>query len=189
MKNRKGLTARSALVIVSAAVLLITCVGMTVAFIIDRTNTITNTFVPSKVSCSVQEINWEDGNTVKTDVSVQNTGDTGAYIRAAIVINWQNSNGDVYGTAPVENIDYTISLNNTGWTLGSDGFYYHKVAVDPGKFTEKLIENCTVTAAAPADGYTLSVEILASAVQSTPDTAVNQAWGATVTDGTLSPAS
>lgn len=189
MKNKKSLTARSILVIVSAATLLLACVGMTVAFIIDSTNTITNTFVPSQVSCLVQETNWEDGNTVKTDVSVQNTGDTGAYIRAAIVINWQDDEGNVYGTAPVNGVDYTISINNEDWTLGRDGFYYHKSAVDPSNLTSVLIENCTVKAVAPKDGYTLSVEILASAVQSTPATAAEQAWGATVTDGTLSPAS
>jgi len=187
MKIKKQITARTVTVIVSTVLLVLACVGMTVAFIIDKTDPITNIFQPSTVSCEVNEKNWTDGDTVKEEVVVVNTGDTDAFIRCAIVINWQNDAGEVLGTAPVENTDYSLKLNLKNWTPGSDGYYYHKSEVSPEQTTEVLVRSCEVLAAAPKDGYTLSVEILASAIQSSPETAVMDAWGATVSNGVLTP--
>lgn len=189
MNNKKRIPKKSLLLIISSAVLVLSLVGMTIAFIIDKTDPITNIFKPSRVSCSVIEENWTDGNTVKENVKILNTGDTDAYIRSAIVVTWQNENGEVLGVAPALGTDYTISLNTTDWALGNDGYYYHKSAVEDGTNSAVLINSCEVTAEAPTAGYTLSVEILASAVQSEPDTAVNDAWGVTVNnDGTITPA-
>ena len=44
-----------------------------------------------------------------------------------------------------------------------------------------LIKECKkVDGVTPPDGYDLSVEIIASGIQSTPDGAVKEAWGMTV---------
>lgn len=189
MKNKKHISKRLILVILSAVILIVSLVGVTVAFIIDKTDPITNTFKPSQVSCQVIEESWVNGSTVKEDVKILNSGDTDAYVRTAIVVNWQNEDGEILGIAPVLGDDYTIDINDQDWIQGSDGYYYHRSIIESGTNSSVLIENCTVTAEAPADGYTLSVEILASAVQSSPATAVNDAWGASVSDdGILSPA-
>lgn len=191
MKNKKVLSVRTIVVISSVLALLLCAAGLTIAYIMDKTDPVTNTFTPSKVSCEVHEINWQDGSTVKEDVMVMNTGDTSAYIRSAIVVTWQNDLGEVYSKAPVKDTDYSIDLNlNTenGWILGDDGYYYHKSPVsskDGENLTETLINSCTVLSDAPAEGYTLSVEILASAVQSEPDEAVKDAWGATVDENNI----
>ena len=68
--------------LVSAA-LICTAVAATVSFIIDTTNPVENVMTPSKVACQVTETFEND---VKTNVAVKNTGDTEAYIRAAIVV-------------------------------------------------------------------------------------------------------
>ena len=76
-------------------------------------------------------------------------------------------------------------LNKVDW-FEKDGYYYAKAPVAPKGNTPVLIEKCTEVAANAPDGYTLSLEILADAIQSTPTRAVEQAWGVTVdTDGLL----
>ena len=187
MKYKFRFSKRALILMISAVLLFTCCVGFTLAFIVDRTDTIANIFNPGRVSCRVLETDWENGDLVKSDVSVLNTGDTQAFIRAAVVINWQNANGDVYSIAPVEGTDYSITFNTDGsWVQGADGYYYCLAPVNAEDDTPVLISNCTVTGASPAEGYTLSVEILATAVQSTPDTAVKDAWNLTIdNDGKL----
>lgn len=146
------------------ALLLTTAVGGTLAYLSTQSTAVQNEFRPTEVTCKVNEPGWEDGSTTKSNVSIQNVGDVPAYIRAAIVVTWQDGNGNVLGQAPVPGTDYTLSIGS-GWSKGSDGFYYYRTPVPAGDSTGVLIESCQVTAAAPAAGYTLHVEVLGSAIQ------------------------
>lgn len=170
------------------ALVLTLSVGGTIAYLITDTRPVTNTFTPGNVACAVVESGWKDGNTTKKDVTIQNTGNTDAYIRAAIVVTWQNADGNVLGKAPVLGSDYTLELaTDTGWDITtSDGYYYYATAVSANNSTGILINECKVLNPAPAEGYTLCVEVLADAIQATPINAVKDAWGVTVTDGKIS---
>lgn len=172
---------RQALLLAALAVIVMGVVGGTVAYLVTNTTPVTNTFEPGYVTCVINE-KGPDGkegfknnfDTVKKNVTVTNTGIVYAYIRAAIIVTWKDSSGNIAATVPVEGTDYTLELNNTNWTE-SGGYYYHKGSVAPNAQTEKLIKTCT---ALKSNGdYTLSVEILADAIQSSPDSAVTQAWG------------
>lgn len=77
---------------------------------------------------------------------------------------------------PVLGTDYTIALGTSGWTIGTDGYYYYDPAVPSGSTTANLI-NSLVSLKAP-QGYTLAVDILADAIQATPIEAVREAWPA-----------
>lgn len=160
--RRGGL--RLALLFASIVLVLAVAVGGIVAFITTTTNThpITNTFTPSKVTTAVEETL---SGKAKSNVKIKNTGDTSAYIRAAVVITWKNAEGAVYGKAPTAGTDYTISYSTTDWIEGGDGFWYHKSPVNAGATTGVLISNCTCVGNAP-DGYFLNVEIVGSGVQS-----------------------
>lgn len=156
-KNKKSLT-----LIVSLILIITIGVGGTLAYLITSTSAVKNTFTPSKVVISVDET--FDGNT-KEDVVIQNHRDSvKAYIRAAIVVNWMDNHGNVWATTPELGKDYTMTPG-TGWTLGTDGIYYHKGAVPAGKPTEVLITEAKPLVEAPADGYYLSIEILAQGIQ------------------------
>ena len=187
---RKFISKKSIL-IVTLALLLTVAVGSTLAYIFMRTDPVNNTFTPAQVSCAVVE---EFKDNVKSNVKIQNTGDTDAYIRVAIVITWKNDQGVVWAEAPTSN-DYTIEWNLTadGWVKGPDGYYYYTQKVAPhgglhDGLTDVLITSCTpVTGNAP-EGYVLSVEIVASAIQASPDTVVEEQWKTGVSDannGTL----
>ena len=144
--------------------------GGTLAWLTQTTETENNNFSYGTVSCAINE-NFT--GTTKSAVSVTNTGNTPAYIRAACIVNWVDAQGNIAANVPA---DYTYSLfiPGDGWTEGKDGYYYYNGVVDPNATTTGSLLTCT---SHPADGeYKLSVKVIASAVQATPSTAVNEAW-------------
>lgn len=174
-RKRKLRFRKSFVVLASVVVLMLGVIGGTLAYLTTDTTPVTNNFSYGHVSCTVEES--FDGGT-KSNVTVKNTGDTDAYIRAMVIVNWKDASGNVYGKQPVENSDYTISYGS-GWTPNG-GYYYYNAPVADGASTSALIASCTeVTANRPAEGYALSVEIIADAVQSEPANAVQNAWGYT----------
>ena len=172
---------RLATLLVSLVLVLGVAVGGTVAFLSTRTDSKENTFTPSEVTCAVTET---FKNNVKSQVAVKNTGDTTAFIRAAINVTWMSNqdaaNQTVSAKVPLKNKDYSITLaENTNWIQGADGYYYYQLPVKPQDSTKVLIEECKLLKdASVPDGYHLSVEIVASAIQSVPEAAVKAAWGA-----------
>ncbi len=180
-KRKRRLTPWAA---VALALTLALSVGGTVAYLSTASGSVTNTFTPTPVACTVIEDPFEQGeSSVKTNVSVQNTGEADAYIRATIVVTWQNEAGEVLGKTPVLNEDYTLSINEKtdknpegGWKKGNDGYWYciKADAVDDTK-TAVLINPCE--ALTSQGDYTLSVEILAQAIQAEPASVVKSIWG------------
>ena len=125
------------------------------------------------VKCEVDET-FKDN--VKSNVSIKNTGDTTAYIRAFVNVTWMNESGQVASVSP-KSTDYMIEYSTSGWLKGSDGYYYYSLPVQPNNKTAVLINSCRLleTASAP-DGYYLSVEIVCSSIQSTPVSVVSDIW-------------
>lgn len=187
--NQAGKSAKrkSFIVLFSLALILLFAVGGTIAYIVTSTNDVKNTFEPAQVACEVEE--QFNGNE-KSDVKIKNTGNTDAYIRAAVIITWKDSDGNISAVAPVAGTDYNIIYQLGDWIKGSDGYYYFKNPVAAGAVTgTALIDSCELLESCnrPGDNYDLSVEILADAIQSVPPTAVNESWPAVEADadGTL----
>ena len=179
-KAAHGGAKRSFVLVASVLVLLLAVAGGTLAWLTANTGPVVNTFAPAHVTCQVDET--FDGIT-KSDVKVKNAGDIPAYIRAYIVVTWKDSDGNVYGQKPVKDTDYTMTMGSNGWTQ-KDGYWYCNTAIDSGGFTPVLIDSCTSNNSAP-DGYNLSVEIIAEAIQSVPEAAVETAWGVTISEGSV----
>ena len=164
---------RSGILLAAVIVLLAGAVGGTWAFLVAQSEPVQNNFTYAHVSCKIDE---KFDGTTKSDVKIQNTGDIPAYIRARIVVTWKDASGNV-SAVPVKDSDYTMTMG-TGWTKGTDDYWYYKTAVDAGEETPILITKCEKKGNAPKD-YDLSVEILADAIQSEPANAVTEAWGNT----------
>lgn len=172
----KTLFALLAIVMVIGAV-----VGTTVAFLVDKTGNVQNTFEYAKVSCEVTET---FNGTSKSNVQITNTGTTDAYIRATYVVNWLDKDGNIAASVP-EGYSYTLSENpEKTWTKGENGYFYYLTPVAPGKSTPESLLTCTVTRPKNPE-YRLSVEILATAIQSQPAKAVGEAWGVTISQGSV----
>ena len=182
MNGKRVMKTKQPVALVALLVLLCCTVAGTLAYLVDKTPEVKNTFEPAKVTTEVKE---EFDGTTKSEVKIRNTGNIPAYIRAAVIINWADKDGNVYGgAAPAETTDYTISYNKADWKL-IDGYWYCKTVVQVGSETPALIESCskTSTAAVP-EGYDLQVTILADGIQadgvgSNGKTPMEDAWGVT----------
>ncbi len=165
---------RTAVLLIAVILLISTAVGSTVAFLATKTEPVENSFEYANVSCKVTQNCDTDGSIVQ----VKNTGTISAYIRAAVVANWMDVDGNIAASVP-EEYSYDLTCSSGSWTQDKDGFFYYLLPVAPGALTEGSLLTCTVTC--PEDPeYTLSVEVLAEAIQSTPASAVNEAWSAAV---------
>lgn len=182
------LNKKSLVLLVCVTLLLTFAVSGTVAFLADNSGPVVNEFTPVNVTPTVNE---SFSGTVKSNVKIGNTGNINAYIRAMVIITWQNEAGNVLPMLPVatgNSPDYSITWGTSGWDRETtDGFYYHTAPVAPSGETSVLITECKPLKAAPVKGYTLHVEILAQSIQAQPTTAVTNSWGVTVAaDGTIS---
>lgn len=164
-QNKKsGFWRRPALVVLSLAMLLLASVGGTLAFLIDKTGSVENTFTPSTMTTTITE---EFDGVVKQDVQIKNTGDVDAWIRATVIFNWADAAGN-----PVKQVDMgdlDISLNNSDWFKSGD-YYYHCAEVKVGESTEPLITSVKLVddVTPPAGADHLQVTIVSQAIQSSP---------------------
>lgn len=173
----KRINKKVILLAVSLLLILSAAIGGTVAYLIDQTGSITNTFTPAKVTPRIEE--EFPNQSVKNDVQIKNDGDIPAYIRVKVVVTWKNGN-DVYGVAPKPVTDYTWQIPGTDWVKGSDGIYYYTKPVPAGEKTSVLLTACQPVAGRAPAGYSLSVDIHAQAIQAEPTAAVTSAWRVTV---------
>ena len=163
------------LVTLSLVLLLGVAGGATLAYIVAAGGTVENSFISGEVKCSVGD-----------DYAVTNDGNADAYIRTAVVINWENAEGQINGTAPKAGTNYTLSVDETNWELGEDGFYYYKTVVTFDGATEKTTPVVTISnVTGNPEGFELVVEVLAEAIQAEGmgediDTA-QEAWAAAKT--------
>lgn len=175
MTNRK----KRLFLLACCALLAVSVIGGTFAYLMQASAQKVNAFTPAQVSCNVDET--FDGR-IKTNVNVQSTSDIDAYLRVRLVSYRQNAAGEkIGGTAPI--LPFTLG---EGWFY-QNGFYYYNKPVAPGESpAADLLSRYELTEYTDADGGVQVLEILAEAIQANPATAVAEAWGVTVTGGTLS---
>lgn len=162
---------RTAVLLIAVLLLITTAVGSTAAFLVTKTEPVEESFAYAQVSCQVTDA-----------LAVQNTGTAQAYIRASYAVNWLDVDGYIAAAAP-EGYSCGLLENQDDWTEGGDGYFYYPYPVAPGSEAPSLL---TCSPSYPEDPeYTLSVEVVAEAIQSTPAEAAEEAWGVTVSDGVL----
>ncbi len=180
-QNKSRLSQKTRVVLLVSVLLMLTIsVIGSIAYLVDNTKPLKNIFTPTSVPIKVEED--LDGD-VKKNVQITNTGNTDAYIRAAVIVTWVDKDGNVYGQSPVAGTDYTIDWKKDGW-VEYGGYYYYTTAVTPNGSTGVLFTECKPLIS--KDGYQLSVEIVAQSIQAQPASAVEEAWKINVTsDGSL----
>lgn len=166
MKSRK----KTILLAVTITLVLVASVGGTIAWITTSTPGIENKFTPSTVKTGIEE-NFD--KTVKTDITVKNTGDTAVYVRVALVGNWCNEKGEI-----VEK--WTPSITpGSGWKDGNDGYYYYTTPLQPTKGTSDLLNGGSIDTKAN-NGLHLEVTVLHQSIQANPTSVVEGLWSVTV---------
>ena len=180
--------------LIAFCVCILACAAVSgsLAWLISTPEHVVNSFIPGEVTIQVDET-FDDEHTTKQNVSIKNTGNVPAYIRVALVPAWVDDEGNIAAKpASLEQLDSDCDIAwgkdgngyEADWFKGSDGFYYCKTFINPGKSTPILIKSCTVK-----DGehkYDFELQIIASAVQSLPTSTVGEVWPVVVgPDGTL----
>lgn len=156
----------------SAIVLLIGFAGGSLAYLFTHTDSITNTFTPAEVDVTIQEA--FDHQKKKENVKFQNTGDVPVYMRARLVINWTDANGNIV-PAPEGYSVNKVGLPGEGWKENK-GYYYYTSPVAADASTTNLVDS--ITARTPDNPeYYLLVDVLVETIQATPTQAVLDAWG------------
>ena len=174
-------TGRLATMVIATVLLLALAIGGTVAWLSTKGDPIINTFNPSEVACQVEE-SFDKTTGEKRNVNVTNTGDTTAYIRVKLVTYRTNDAGQhIGGTATIPS--FTLGEN---W-VEFGGYYYYTLPVAAGeKPATNLTETMTLTSSySDADGGHQAIDVMAEAIQSEPARAVGQAWGVSISQGSV----
>lgn len=131
--------------------------------------------LPDEVDVEVEDL--VEG-VVKKNVTIQNTGISTGYIRAAIVGYWvDSSTGDI--VAPWNETEDGAFEYDTDWSIywrnGSDGFYYHVQPVEHDGYTYPLFDKYTLSESAATNhsGQKLELNIVAQIVI---ESEVDKAW-------------
>ncbi len=172
-------TGRLTAMVIATALLLALAISGTVAWLTTKDAPITNTFNPSKVACEVTE---SFNGTVKSSVNVKNTGDIDAYIRVKLVTYRTNAQGQhIGGTAELPS--FTLGAN---WVKYGDYYYYTLPVAAGQKPAANLTDSMTLTAEyTDVDGGKQAIDVMAEAIQSVPAEAVGEAWGVTISEGSV----
>ena len=182
-KRRKKLN----MFFVALVLLFLGAVGGTMAFLLDTTSRVENTFTPAEVKISINET---VENNTKSGIYFTNSDDSKSvpvYIRATLAVYWtdtfdatddgvDNPTEHIVPKPVDPNVGVTVGevLTKNGWFQVGD-IYYYAFPVAPGKKTEDMLTETTVSIPA---GSTLKcyIDVRAEAIQAEPKTAVETAW-------------
>lgn len=174
-------TGRLTAMVIATVLLLALAIGGTLAWLSTKDEPIQNKFLPTKVTCEVMET-FNGSTGVKSNVNVKNTGTIDAFIRVKLVTYRTNDAGQhIGGTATIPS--FTLGEN---W-VEFGGYYYYTLPVAAGeKPATNLTETMTLTSSySDADGGHQAIDVMAEAIQSGPAQAVGQAWGVSISQGSV----
>lgn len=183
-------------VLLVAAIFVCAAVGTVSAFMVKRGGNSdaspAPTFGNAEVTCAVTKETTDE----KTVVKVQNTGNVAVYIRVQLVVNWFDSNGNLYYQ---RNDELNIGEVSGEWLRDDKNTFYHckpvekkgTITLSLGEF--ELGENITITETDEQGKVTSStvykpkLEIFAEAVQADPIGAAEDLWNVVIdANGTIS---
>lgn len=172
IRKRRLRWRREFVLVCSIAILVLGMVGGSLAYLFTNTDDVTNTFTPATIGVDIDENLTEQ---TKSNVRFQNTGDLPVYMRAKVIVNWEDENGNIVADVP-EGYSVTRSALGQGWTAHGDGYFYYNQPVDAGEYSGVLYDS--ITAVYPEDHeYYLLVDVLVETIQAEPEQAVIDAWG------------
>lgn len=157
--NRKKLI----LVVTALICVLALSVGVTLAASFDNDSPkaeTTNVVTMGRVDIELIDIYTRPnsvgpGQVVPKEVSVENTGDNTAYVRIQIDKAWYEPDTENRLDTSVYDPDYIVLnfANPEDWLLGTDGYYYYQIPLEPGQTAKDLIDSFSLPADWDMEGY------------------------------------
>lgn len=167
---------------VSLALVLALGLGATLAYIATATDPVPNSFEPRKVEVSISE---NFNRKVKSDVTFSNEVDIPVFVRATLAVWWTDAEGTI--VSQPEGCSWSGGEVLAGWTKIGDIFYYNKALSPKGQSGDTTtIMLSAIEAQIPNEsGHELNVDVLYEAIQAEPSTAVQDAWGVSISNGVV----
>lgn len=166
MRSIKKLTKRIAPLLVMLAVLMaVAAIAVpTLAYYMRKSNDLVEDYGPAESGKPI--VVMPGGQVSNVTVKVEDEGYP-VYVRAVVVINWQNEQGDQVAFSPAS---YNLTIGKDWKTVvdkGGNTFYYYTKPVASGGVTTALIDSCNTN---PSDdsitiGYSLRIEVIVQTVQ------------------------
>lgn len=175
VKHSRRRKKRSILPVLALILVLGASVGVTTAFLVTKTESITNVFEAGNTGIEVEET---FNGVTKSDVYISNTGNVPVYIRVALIPVWEDGDKNAVALNAELDTDLTITWGSEKWKKGSDGFWYYTDAVGANGITENLIDSAVVNTDSEGyqKGYQVNLQVMAQSIQAEPDEAVESAW-------------
>lgn len=168
-RRRGRFNARLTAIVLATVALLALAIGGTVAWLNAKTDPVVNSFSYGKITTEIEE---KFENNVKEKVAAKNTGTADAFIRIKLVSYRTNGEGQrIGGAAPLQ--QFKLGDN---WIKYGD-YYYYTLPVAKDCSTGILVDRIELMTYNDADGGYQSIDVMAEAIQSTPEAAVKDAWG------------
>ncbi len=151
------------LVVTALICVLALSVGVTLAASFDKNSPkteTTNVVTMGRVDIELIDIYTRPtsvgpGQVVPKIVSVENTGDNTAYVRIKVDKAWYTPGTDERLDTAVYDPNYIVLnfANPEDWLLGTDGYYYYRIPLEPGQTAENLIDSFSLPADWDMEGY------------------------------------
>lgn len=154
--------------------------------LIDTTAKVVNTFTPGSVTASIVEngepVEGETSVSAKNSITVKNTGNVPALVRAKLVVNWIKLGEDgkpvrdeagtpVIIANPVGTDGNPLTITpsySSDWTTNlGDGYCYYNDYVAAGAATTDLLAAAITAPTNTPAGYAMQVEVITEAMQAT----------------------
>ncbi|MDO4267023.1 MAG: hypothetical protein Q4C73_01025 [Eubacteriales bacterium] len=174
MNSRTGLMR---LLTVGLTVAALCGTGGTAAYLISKSDTVMNVFAPVRLSCVVKYRENEP-------LTVANDGNVNIFVRVRLVSYLVDDEGDRMGE-PVETPAFDMG---TGWKKIGTSYYYQKELAPGEECSKPLIEDISKlkiwnkSDPEEEENWKLVTDVLAEAIQSSPISAVEEAWGPDAAD-------
>ena len=173
MKRYQKMTlSKKAIALLTAAVLAIAAVTTVVVARFIHSSSVDNVFEPEYYDRpAITKTDAVDGTTQLYSLSSLTVTPAAGlqypvYVRVAVVPNWKDAQGNLYGLPPLADVDYTITYNTEDWQKIGD--YYYCITPVLHDATPDLFgsgKQLSQIKSASEAGYTFHVELLAETVQ------------------------
>lgn len=170
--------------LVVAIVILTVLTGGVVAYMFRTTADKQNQFTPAKVSCEVHEV-FDSAKAEKSSITVENTGNIDAYLRLRLVSYWVKVEADGSETIASRASEMPEITPADGWIAGADSTYYYALPIAPEQVTPEFLETGRTIVLRIDGDYHQVLDVFAEAIQSVPETAVEESWGVTIEGGSI----
>ena len=174
-RRRRLAWRREFVLLCSIVALVLGMVGGSLAYLLDSTDDVANTFIVPEIDVTIPE-DFEDGDTVKKDVKVKNLCEFDVFARATWVAYWEHEKTrEVYSRVP----DVAVKYNRTDWYEGDNGYWYCNKILAADEESPVFIETAQLAEneTAPGEDYHLVIDVIGEVVQSKPTTAAQEVWG------------